>query len=595
MNQDERVPANLNDDEAARDYGRQLAMDGLLEWVLANKTGAARVLSGGSKRRTRRHWVAWISTAAALVLGASGYVYWKRAAIPNPVARVEHLKGTAYRISGDVRELLRGDEGIRSGEGISTVGQGSRIDIVYPDRTRLSLDADTVVGSIEEGPAGKRVFVAKGIARADVAKQDAGRPMILTTPQGDAKVLGTTLRLHVDPNAGKETRLEVTEGKVELKSKLDGKSVVVVTGHFAVIAADVPLVARPMAPKLSGPVAAMAPNSWLAVPNTTLWSAVPDPVRYPKIQGRSGPAAVISGWSGAALDSRRQRLLVWGGGAVDYFGNELYAFDVAALRWERVTEPTPDPQVGSQVNADGTPAARSTFNGLAYIAHADRFFAMGGSLAEREGGGRSSDLTWTFDLQGRKWENRNPAPKGPLGGGGSNCSYDPATRKVWWGSALGTNGGLWDYDYDRNAWTRHNTDSFYYFTSLVDTKRGLLVVAGSGSLFSYDLRKGKPIRTPWKTTGGDALVASSNPGFDYDPIADRYVGWAGDAVYALDPDTKIWTVHHPPGAPKATGVKSGGPAMGTYGRWRYVSSVEAFILVTDINENVHFFKLKSGK
>lgn len=586
MNPEERVPGNPNDDEAAREYGRHLAMDGLLEWVLANKALAAQ------PRRTRRHWIAWISTAAVLALGATGYFFWR---IPDPVARVERLKGTAYRISGGGRELLRGDEEILSAQGIATVGQGSRVDVVYPDGTRLTLDADTVVDSIQDGQAGKRVSVARGVASADVKKQGAGHPMLFATPQGDAKVLGTMLRLVVDPNDKKGTRLEVAEGKVELKSRLDGKSVVVLSGHFAVAAADVPLVSRPLAPKASGPIASMAPNTWLAVPNTTMWSAVPEPARHPKIQGRSGPSAVISGWSGAAFDSKRQRLLVWGGGAVDYFGNEVYAFDVPSLRWERVTEPTPDPQVGQSFNADGTPSARSTFNGLAYIAHADRFFAMGGSLAEREGGGRSSDITWTLDLETRKWENRNPALKGPLGGGGCNCSYDPATRKVWWGSALGENDGLWDYDYDRNAWTKHNSDSFRYFTSLVDTKRGLLVVAGSGWLFSYDLRNGKPVRTPWKTTGGDPFLASSNPGFDYDPIADRYVGWAGDAVFALDPDTKIWTVHRPPGGPKPTGVKSGGPAMGTYGRWRYVSSVEAFIVVTDINEDVHFFKLKVGK
>jgi hypothetical protein len=64
--------------------------------------------------------------------------------------------------------------------------------------------------------------------------------MIFATPHGDAKVLGTTLRLSVDP---KGARLDVEEGKVEFRN-LAGKAVLVESGHYAVAAAGTEFVAK---------------------------------------------------------------------------------------------------------------------------------------------------------------------------------------------------------------------------------------------------------------------------------------------------------------------------------------------------------------
>jgi hypothetical protein len=85
---------------------------------------------------------------------------------------------------------------------------------------------------------------------ADVKKQPQDRPMIVTTPKSEAKVLGTTLRLKVDEKGA--TRLDVLEGKVRLTRLSDSKGVDVVTGHYAVTAAGVDLVSRPVAPPRTG-------------------------------------------------------------------------------------------------------------------------------------------------------------------------------------------------------------------------------------------------------------------------------------------------------------------------------------------------------
>jgi hypothetical protein len=92
--------------------------------------------------------------------------------------------------------------------------------------------------------AGKRIQVERGVVRAQVAKQPAGQPMVFQTPHSDATVVGTTLRLIVDPDPKDGTRLDVEEGKVRLLRKLDGKSVDVTTGHYAIVATGIPLASR---------------------------------------------------------------------------------------------------------------------------------------------------------------------------------------------------------------------------------------------------------------------------------------------------------------------------------------------------------------
>ena len=123
----------------------------------------------------------------------------------------------------------------------------------------------------------------------------------------------------------------------------------------------------------------------------------------------------------------------------------------------------------------------------------------------------------------------------------------------------------------------------------VDTRRGRLVAVGNGKLLTCDLRgAGSPVLQPWTTTGGEAFIAKPNPGFDYDAAADRLVGWAGGIVYALNPETKVWEGFDAPASPKPT-------TTGIFGRWRYVPSLDVFVVVTAIDENVHFYKLPAGK
>ena len=121
----------------------------------------------------------------------------------------------------------------------------------YPDKTRLELAGDTVLRELTDRvPATgskaaepRRLLLVKGSVKAEVAKQP--EPMLFSTPHGEARVLGTVLRLHVDLDPKKGTHLEVEEGKVELRNPA-GKAVLVEAGHQAVAAAGAPLAAKPL-------------------------------------------------------------------------------------------------------------------------------------------------------------------------------------------------------------------------------------------------------------------------------------------------------------------------------------------------------------
>jgi hypothetical protein len=156
---------------------------------------------------------------------------------PTTVAVVATLE----KMEGDVlvgKVPAKAGQPIRHGEGLETRGARSWAVISYPDKTRVELEGDTLVRELLDRDAakGRRLFVEKGAVKADVSKQPAGQPMVFDSPHGEARVLGTTLRFHVDPDPRKGTRLEVEEGKVELKN-LAGRSALVESGHFAIAAA----------------------------------------------------------------------------------------------------------------------------------------------------------------------------------------------------------------------------------------------------------------------------------------------------------------------------------------------------------------------
>jgi len=338
----------------------------------------------------------------------------------------------------------------------------------------------------------------------------------------------------------------------------------------------------------SKPAASSLPleAGWHEVPNTQLAAVCPN---YPDIEGNTGCAAVTAAWNGGIADTRRNRLVFWGGGHSDYFGNELYALNLTAdpITLVRLNEPTRNPDVRGCPDAfyDGKPSSRHTYNGLAYIADADRMFLFSGAKSICGYGG---DDTWTLDLESLQWKRQDPVKGGPIGScDGCVAAYDPKSRRVY----VATTSALWGYDYAANTYSslNPNASTDYHLTGVIDEKREMLFEFGAGQLKAFSIApKSKYAIQAWdkQVQGCDALVRAAYPGLAYDTKLDRIVGWAGgDSVYLFDTDKRACTQVTFPNGP--------GPQMGngTHGRFRYFPGLDVFALVNNWKQNAFILRL----
>jgi len=164
------------------------------------------------------------------------------------VAELRDVKGVVLVEQAGQRRPAKPAQGLSAGEGIVTVGKDAFAVIVFPDGTSVELRGETELRNLSVDK-GKRLFLARGTLDASVAKQPPERPMAIETPQAEAKVLGTTLRLHVDARA-ESTLLEVDEGKVRLTRTTDQKALDVAAGSGALAERGIELKAKPL-PKTS--------------------------------------------------------------------------------------------------------------------------------------------------------------------------------------------------------------------------------------------------------------------------------------------------------------------------------------------------------
>lgn len=327
----------------------------------------------------------------------------------------------------------------------------------------------------------------------------------------------------------------------------------------------------------AGPLEDLKPGCWYEVPNSHLYDVRPT--------GYS--ANVMSPWSGGAYDTKRERLIVWGGGHGDYGGNEIYVFDVATLKWARLNDPSPDPggedTDGDRRLADGTPGSRHTYDYLEYIPDPiDRFFVGGGSGVYRDGQNKDFN-TYYFDFNTLQWETKMVL--GAPASIGATTDYDPVTGCVYQGL-----GHLYKWDTQTNLWTQEITYSNpgQEVTAALDPKRRKYVLIGQEAGWLFDLNAGSG--QALASTGATEIQRPSGPGFVYDSISDKFVAWKGGTdVYTLDMDTRVWTKHAP--ASINTVVPTQATGCGTYGRFRYIPSRNLFIGVNGVTENVYFYRL----
>ena len=202
----------------------------------------------------------------------------------------------------------------------------------------------------------------------------------------------------------------------------------------------------------AGLAAAPAAVGWSSIPSTDLRSKCPD---VAEIQGVEGCSAVLADWNGGLADTKRNRLILWGGGHSGYFGNEIYALDIEKQTLERITEPSSGDALANlkscpEAYADGKPNARHNYNGLQYIAKQDMYFVFGAGLSPC---GNFSNNVWFFDPVRMTWVKKTPKNHPNPGQNGSitMTAYDAVSEMMY--EVEGNAGVFWKYDPNADNWT----------------------------------------------------------------------------------------------------------------------------------------------
>ncbi len=297
---------------------------------------------------------------------------------------------------------------------------------------------------------------------------------------------------------------------------------------------------------------------------------------------------VTRAWGGAIADTSRGQMIIWNGGHNDYYGNELYRLDLNTRAMVRVTDPTIPTNRSNSANCaaalGSVPNARHTYGGLAYVAHADKMFAFGGSRSCESGSGGSD--AWTLDLATLTWTRvSDGAPVTAANPLAAIIDYDPTSRLVY----ILDRANLVSYDIDTDTYTRLRSGLSHGLTThgVIDPRRQLFITADADGLGIIDISTGSTYeRARYARPTSCGTMSARNRGMAYDPNLDAIVIWSGgNNVDIFDPDTRTCT----------TMGGSGGPGSqedrGTYGRFRYFPTHSVFAVVNRVADNAYILRL----
>lgn len=335
------------------------------------------------------------------------------------------------------------------------------------------------------------------------------------------------------------------------------------------------------------PATAQLPSSpgWFQIANSAL-----RPRCAPGVPGAIGCEGVTAAWNSAIFDQTRNRMIIWGGGHNDYYGNEIYAIDLNTLASSRLTDPgqpyaTPSCPSAPETLAGGTqPNSRHTYDALTYIAHMDEMFIWGGSLSPC---GSPSDGTWVFNFGARAWTQLFPGGDFPPGNvsEGSVAVYDPVSGNVYLKD--NATGYLYRYSRAANTYTRLTnsfTSSNTHTKGVIDPSRRRLLIAGGGSAWLFDLTNTNPAAQNPSLAGCTNIVSADQGGLVYSPKIDRIVGWnGGNTITLLNLDTNSCTTQSFSGGPSR--IINGQWDNGIYGRWQYSVTSDVFVYYGDVDSN----------
>jgi len=202
-------------------------------------------------RRGRGWWLTVAAAAGLLVM--TGWMLERigRVRLGEPagaaagtVARVLRVAGGVSVIRGDLHARVQVGDELRAGERLETDKPDGTVTLGWPDGTRFVVHAGTALRlerNVGTAPLAG-VFVARGMLEAAVRPATSGGAPYAKTPHAEIRVLGTRFSLRVGPDA---TRVDVAEGRVNVRDVARGRAVVAGPGRCVVAGARARVGARP--------------------------------------------------------------------------------------------------------------------------------------------------------------------------------------------------------------------------------------------------------------------------------------------------------------------------------------------------------------
>lgn len=327
----------------------------------------------------------------------------------------------------------------------------------------------------------------------------------------------------------------------------------------------------------------MPDNSWQKINVNQFEDVFTPPGLRPTIDS---PYSNISAWSGAAWDSKRRDLLIYGGDIGNEQGNEVYIFHTETGMWDRGSLPSQivthngiTTTIGGSQDA---PVSGETYDNLVYLKGADRLAVMAVSREAQtfrdETGQWTGPYFWDpskanpllvsgsdgtgvnpSTLGGHMWENRdnynvpgrpNPAP-GTNGSAeyaninGQDVVYYSDTFGNLWRYTVDPRGGA--YDTWENVGRRPVSGQSPVGAGLFIPSRNLFVRAArsptslGGVLQVTSLDHPGPnnraLSVLLDPSLGISLPTSGALGMNYDPVNDQIVLWVGgEDLWLVDVD-----------------------------------------------------------
>jgi len=345
-------------------------------------------------------------------------------------------------------------------------------------------------------------------------------------------------------------------------------------------------------------------NKWHEFSNSRLDSA------FPSVRPAGDPSGIIYAWGSGVYDSDRDQLVVWGGGHGDYAGNEVYAFGPLTSespKWKLLTNPSIPAGDNTKYAPDGRPVSRHTYNLLDYMpAPFNKMISCAIGAQHSNGYSNAAVDLFDFSVDGfssEPWSRAASAPSTTYATGGF-CAFNPVTQRLWYHDTGSGSSRLQEYNPATNKWTAHVVfDPQSDATPAIDPTRNILVTVGTHEgIRVWDLNNPGQRPITVNSAGSGNLMGRKAPGFIYDPVNDRFVGWNGGAtLYALSIPSDFkngtwqWNIISSDNSVTPTnvaGIDEVGYVTGTYGRFRYAPSLHAVMIVNSAKESVYYLRLE---